>query len=191
MIIYKITNLINGKAYIGQTIQKIEKRWSSHCKLTSHCFALNNAIKKYGRDNFKIEKLAEASNLKDLNNLEKAYIAEQKSMYPFGYNLTSGGDAFSHSEITIKKLSILNTGDKNAFFGKKHTQESRDKIKKARSEQNMSYRDKKVVDNFGNIFKNPKEAGAFYKKSNAAIRAIANGKNKKTKEGVTFSYYKG
>lgn len=54
-IIYKITNTINGKCYIGQTTSNINKRWSQHiynAKTQSQkCRFLENAIKKYGKEN--------------------------------------------------------------------------------------------------------------------------------------------
>ena len=55
--VYKITNLINGKSYIGQTIN-IERRFKEHCiKHYNYVSLINNAIKKYGSSNFKIEQL--------------------------------------------------------------------------------------------------------------------------------------
>jgi len=69
MILYKITNKINGKCYIGQTTGTLKERWRNHCRPTN-CTALYRAIKKYGKDFFLVEDLASYTNLADLNNAE-------------------------------------------------------------------------------------------------------------------------
>ena len=73
MILYKITNKINGKIYIGQTIQTLKARLWRHFKKDSKS-AISLAIKKYGRDNFSIEELDSYKTLEDLNNAEEYYI---------------------------------------------------------------------------------------------------------------------
>ena len=58
--IYKITNLINGKIYIGQTITSISQRMNRHytnAKTNNHATGIDGAIKKYGRENFKVEEI--------------------------------------------------------------------------------------------------------------------------------------
>ena len=53
--IYKITNLVNGKSYVGQTIRTIEERWKQHIKDSKgnkDDFYLHRAIRKYGKENF-------------------------------------------------------------------------------------------------------------------------------------------
>lgn len=93
--IYKITNLINGKVYIGQSIN-IEKRVKEHfykakCKKdVSYNSALHSAIRKYGEENFTWEVIAECS-IDDIDELEKKYIKEYNSIVPEGYNILSGG----------------------------------------------------------------------------------------------------
>lgn len=90
--IYKITNTINGKVYIGQTIQPLDKRWKQHkrnIKGNEIC-TIHRAIAKYGEENFTIQCLCECDK-KDLNTLEKYYIAKYNS-YKKGYNETIGGN---------------------------------------------------------------------------------------------------
>ena len=135
MMIYKITNLVNGKFYIGQTSASIKDRWSRHCNNGSHCTYLKNAIKKYGKDNFTIEEICVAKDRDELNKLEKSAIKEYDSLYPSGYNLTTGGDAFNHSEETKRKIGNANRGENNGMYGKtpffkgkKHTAEMRKRI---------------------------------------------------------------
>jgi hypothetical protein len=91
--IYKITNKINGKVYIGQTYSSLENRWHTHknaWKGHRHCQALYDAFDKYGIDNFQIEEI-EKCDITDLNDRE-IYWIEQYNSYENGYNLTRGGD---------------------------------------------------------------------------------------------------
>lgn len=115
MIIYKITNLINNKIYIGQTIQTLEKRWRRHTWISSikrDAMAISNAIKKYGKENFKIEKIDEVSNIDELNEKEIFYIKEYNSLSPKGYNLSNGGGGFNPTQETIEKIRKSNLGKK-------------------------------------------------------------------------------
>ena len=87
--IYKITNKVNGKSYIGQTRYTIEFRWRQHIHKKDNTY-FHNAIKKYGVDNFIVEKLEEC-NIEDLNEREIYYIAKYNT-FKDGYNLTIGGN---------------------------------------------------------------------------------------------------
>lgn len=107
MFIYKITNLINGKLYIGQTTRSIEERFKQHLKPSNRCTILKEAIKKYGRENFKIE-LIEICKKEDLDIKEIFWIKELNTISPNGYNIVGGGN----------KGPIM-TGNKNWMFGKK------------------------------------------------------------------------
>jgi len=104
MVIYKITNTINNKVYIGQTIEPINKRWSAHCSKNSTCTFLKNAIQKYGKDTFIIEIIDGANNLTELNYLEQHYIHVYNSLAPNGYNLRNGGNNELHSEESKIKM---------------------------------------------------------------------------------------
>lgn len=91
--IYKITNTINGKPYIGQTIQNVKERFYQHCatkcsKAVSN-MAIHRAIKKYGKSNFTVEVIEEIDSA-NLNDREKYWIKYYNS-YNNGYNSTKGG----------------------------------------------------------------------------------------------------
>lgn len=88
-IIYKITNKVNGKSYIGQTRYTIEFRWKQHQHKKDNTY-FHNAIRKYGIENFTIEVLEECD-IKDLSSREIFYIAKFDT-FANGYNLTIGGD---------------------------------------------------------------------------------------------------
>ena len=91
--IYKITNKINGKSYIGQTIQNVKERFYQHCATKCSQAILNmvihKAITKYGKSNFTIEVIEEVEST-NLNDREKYWIRYYDS-YNNGYNSTEGG----------------------------------------------------------------------------------------------------
>lgn len=91
--IYKITNTINGKSYIGQTIQNVKERFYQHCATKCSQAILNmvihKAINKYGKSNFTIEVIEEVEST-NLNDREKYWIRYYDS-YNNGYNSTEGG----------------------------------------------------------------------------------------------------
>lgn len=96
MLVYKVTNLINGKVYVGQTIHSLEHRRSGHerdarCK-TKTTVLFHNALLKYGYDNFKWEVLKECYSQDELDYYEDYYIKEFDTLNrEKGYNLKSGG----------------------------------------------------------------------------------------------------
>ncbi len=102
MIVYKCTNLVNGKIYIGQTIRTLKIRKYEHSR--SIRSLIGKAIKKYGIDNFMFEIIDTARDMKELNDLEVKYISELKSIAPAGYNLKEGGDNKITHLNTIKKI---------------------------------------------------------------------------------------
>jgi len=94
MIIYKTTNLINGKFYVGKDSKNLPYYLGSGK-------ALKFAIKKYGIENFKKEILEECFSLNELNEREKFWIDELDAIRN-GYNMTdggTGGDTWSNSDI--------------------------------------------------------------------------------------------
>lgn len=103
--IYKITNKVNHKIYIGLTQLTVEERWDSHIK-TAHAPSskdynalFKKAIRKYGVDGFTVETIDEADSLEELKEKEIYWIAYYHS-YAFdadgwGYNSTRGGDSVS------------------------------------------------------------------------------------------------
>jgi group I intron endonuclease len=110
--IYKITNIITNKCYIGETKEKNpETRWKQHKRTIEKgigCPALQNAVKKYGIDNFIFKVLIICFD-EERFKFEKEYIKKYNSISPNGYNLTSGGEG-------------------GGFIGKKHSQETVNKI---------------------------------------------------------------
>ena len=96
MLAYMITNNVNGHRYIGITVCSLEKRWREHRSAanTGSRKRLYKAMRKYGVENFGIEKIYDATSFEDLQEAEKRFIAEYETHASLnkGYNLTSGGE---------------------------------------------------------------------------------------------------
>lgn len=109
--IYKITNILNGKSYIGKTMQTIEARWKKHCN-DFHLPRCNkrplyNAMTKYGIDAFKIETLEECSDI-EVNEREKYWI-QYYDTFTNGYNATLGGDGKAYIDYDLVATYYLQT----------------------------------------------------------------------------------
>jgi len=114
-VIYKITNNINGKVYIGQTTKKLYERIKEHIynsKRNSQ-YAIHKAIRKYGENNFNWEIIDTATNRDELNDKEVYWIGKYKSNSHLGYNMTDGGDGISGYKMSNeakKKMSKSKIG---------------------------------------------------------------------------------
>lgn len=134
--IYKITNKINGKMYVGQSIN-VDSRKRAHFR-NNHigCPILYNAMDKYGNDSFEFEIIQECD-ICELDSLEQYYIKELNTLSPNGYNLDTGGSNNKVlSEDTKQKISLAIQGEKNPMYGKTHSAE----IKKVLKEVNQGRR---------------------------------------------------
>jgi group I intron endonuclease len=130
MIIYKVTNLINNKIYIGMTTYNLNVRKSAHytCLKNNKSGKFQKALLKYPKENFIWEQIDTANTIEELKQKE-IYWIEQYDSYKHGYNSTLGGDTpwnlgFLCSEETKKKISLWNK-ENNAFRGKHHSNETK------------------------------------------------------------------
>lgn len=109
--IYKITNLLNGKIYIGQSIHP-QKRWKEHCQKAKNkgdSFPIHLAIAKYGENNFSFNILEWTE---DFDEEEKRFIKIFNSLTPNGYNVSKGGptpilSGDNHPKSTISDKNVL------------------------------------------------------------------------------------
>ena len=116
--IYKITNILNGKSYIGKTMLTVQERWHEHC----HDYQrdryekrpLYAAMNKYGIENFIIEQVEECSDI-DLNEKECFWI-EYYGTFKNGYNATLGGDgkAYIDYDLVVANYQQLQNATKVA-----------------------------------------------------------------------------
>ena len=151
MIIYKITNKINEKIYIGKTIRTLEKRKEEHIKAAKENknFILSRAINKYGIENFEFEILEEVDDENNLSLLEQNYIKKFNSYIGFndcnGYNMTLGGEGGNTNgnhpdkENIYKKIGKSNEGENN-FLNKMSFEEREEFLNNhRRGKNNPSY----------------------------------------------------
>lgn len=120
--IYCITNLINGKQYVGKTTSTIEERFKEHCrdsrKERCNKRPLYDAMNKYGIENFKIEELEQVDDPTLLSNKEKYWIKELNTWGHTGYNASKGGDGkvlYDYKEI----IDLYNMGYSQKQVAKK------------------------------------------------------------------------
>lgn len=119
--VYLITNIINGKKYVGQTRGELASRFRGHTWAASKCIKLANAIKKYGKENFRIELLELCDSAYLMAEREVYWINEMNTIRD-GYNLIAVLDHRADcSEETRERKRLIN-------LGKKATPETRAKI---------------------------------------------------------------
>lgn len=205
MIIYKTTNLINGKFYIGKDV-KNKNSYLGSGKI------LKDAIKKYGKENFKKEILEICDSLETLSEREKFWIKELKAN-EIGYNIAEGGTGGRTFGGGVKKGNIpwnknkktnyipwnkslkgymganktsYKAGEKHPFYGQKRDPKIYEKIIQTRREKNNF----KAVGNFtpkkvkniedGKIFDSIKDAAEYY---NITRDKVGHSCRKETKKG--------
>ena len=174
--IYTITNKINNKKYVGQTINP-QKRWSRHkldAQESDQC--LYRAMRKYGIENFDFTIVEECKN-EEMSEREifwiealDTYISNGK-----GYNMTHGGEILTgednpfygkkHSEKTRKTISEMASariGELNPFYGKHHSEDTKEKISKANKGKKRTEEWKKQLSQ-----KNSGELNPFYGKKHS------------------------
>lgn len=138
--IYVVRNKTNNKCYVGQARKHVGKvkltwgtngRWKSHIREAfntvekgqkDHCVLLNQAIRKYGVDNFEVTKLEDVTD-DNIDEREAHYIKEHNSVVPFGYNLNHGGAKGKDSDATREKKRLMR-------LNQQHSDEVKAKISK-------------------------------------------------------------
>lgn len=141
--IYLVTNQVNNKRYIGQTIKSLDERFKGHVNSARqggnspiHC-----AIRKHGPINFTINLLEECASATELNDQEMHWIKHFNTFHSNDYNATLGGagaSGYTASPETRKKLSEMFRKERNPFWGKTHTSETRRKISRANKGRTVS-----------------------------------------------------
>ncbi len=143
--IYLITNIQDNKYYVGQTRSHHKNKgkyrpFGSIGRFNDHiseavnntkkkqCVYLNNAIRKYGKDKFKVD-LLETCSLHDLNDREIHYISQYNSLYPNGYNLTKGGKNLPCDNDIVNDSELECPKKRGRNFGYTHKESTINKMK--------------------------------------------------------------
>lgn len=152
--VYKITNMRNGKIYIGKT-NNIARRWAKHLstakiKNPDDYSYIHKSINKWGAENFSIEIIAEYLTEEESLQAEIDFIVEYESTNRnIGYNIATGGNTpmsgRKHTSETIEKLRLIATGKipsaetrkkmSEAHIGSKRTEATKQKMRDARALQ--------------------------------------------------------
>lgn len=173
MLIYKITNKITNKMYIGLTSVSLRERWTNHksncrnpAKYTS---ALYCSMRKHGIENFVIEQIDTASSLEELNIKEQTYIKALNTLAPNGYNLDDGGGSQNCHPETRAKISAALKGRpiKNrmngAPKGRKVSEARKKQISATMKGKPQPWKHKAII---------AIETGIVYESINAAAKAL-------------------
>ena len=206
--VYKITNAINGKFYIGMTKRALSKRWSQHLyasKKDSNYSRIAKAIRKYGRDNFSIEVIESLGSLDEMKAAEIRLIA---SLNP-AYNVTSGGDGAPGHTMSDEAREAarqralgnkLNLGRKWTDAQKKAMSEKRKgcrapkptKLMISVRAENMrraaaKARKKVICLSDGRVYNSAKEASLSYGFHTATVSSVCTGHRKAARK-LKFAY---
>lgn len=132
--IYRTTNLINGKTYIGQHKSKNimnDKYVGSGC-------LIKKAIKVYGEENFKNEILEVVESRFQANVMEKVWIKKERDIGKAEYNIADGGRSYDFKQDTLIKMSKAHKGQPSPHKGKSHSEETKRKISEAKKGKDIS-----------------------------------------------------
>lgn len=205
-IVYKITNIVNGKLYFGVTQQGLKIRWQQHkCNSNKKSYHLYNAIKKYGFCNFKIESVFELETKKEMLYKEIELISLYKTnSRTYGYNNSTGGESsrkgckltLSHrkqiseyQKIRIRKPLSQETKNKIGLKNKGLIRSEELKKRMSDSKKGIPASNKiKVILNKSDVFNSLTEAS---NKTGVSITSICNnlkGLSNSTKKGK-WEYY--
>lgn len=186
--IYAIRNTINGKMYIGYSVN-IKDRWRYHLSFLrsgKHDNSyLQRAWTKYGEDNFEFS-ILEICSKSRLIQKEKSYIKKYETFAPNGYNLSRGGLGnlgWTPSPDVLEKKSNAVSGEKNPMWGRKHSEKTKELFSKQRIGNKNGVANK---NNLGKVKKYKNSSSVYYgvfKEIGKSIRWVArlsvNGKDKR------------
>ena len=198
--IYCIQNQIDGKCYIGKSVD-IPKRWKEHKASLRNGHHHNKHLQKawncYGEQSFLFKVLEYADSVK-LSELEIAYISKFNAFGENGYNFTMGGEGgllgMPKTKETRRKISEANKG-------RRHTQEEKEKVSKALKGKTFTDEHKKKIGEAnktshaksilcvetGQIFKSMKEAGNYFNTDQSNIGHVCKVRQE-TAKGYHFTY---
>lgn len=194
--IHKKEHKIETDGYIGVTSQSAKERWRCHKRDNSCCVHLKNAINKYG-DSLIYEVVYEGTE-KECLALEKKY----RPIPSIGWNIKQGGgNSVMHSEESKRKISkkmkVSQIGKGNNFYGKTHSAETKEKIRKVNSGANNpsygkeAHNCKKVICLDTNVvYSSLTKASKELNINRNSIKFVCKGQRNKA-GGLVFAYWDG
>ena len=204
--IYKITNIVNKKVYIGQSINVLQ-RWSQHKQHLKGGYHNNDHLQrswnKYGADSFAFD-LLERCTEEELNDKEVYYIKKYNSTdFKLGYNEKSGGGHEKMSEYVkeklrkprskprspehCRKLGLAHKGKKPWNFGKTTSLSARKKMSLKKLGVKAWNRKKVLCVETGEVFEGSRKAADKYNLISTNIRKCCRGERAKA-GGLTWKY---
>ena len=138
--VYKLTNTVNGKGYVGKSVD-VYARWTTHKSASVHlgpeegCRLLNNAVRKHGWKAFRKE-LLWVGTKHELSGAEVRLIAQHRTLKPLGYNITKGGEEspFINAEVreraNVSKVDLWNARFEEGMVGLSEEEAARQRRKR-------------------------------------------------------------
>lgn len=196
MIIYKVTNRVNNKIYIGKTVRGLLKRRKEHEKSIVHnniCMPFHKALKKYGVENFDWEIIDSVITRQELCEKEKEWIKSLNSRDKnIGYNITEGGeDGDTISKHPNRDEIVRKISENNVY--RKHPDKKLELSKKMSGKNNPMYGKNyqtKGLKKWARFRKNKKFEDVFSieKANEIKIKISIGNKNKKITEEQRENY---
>lgn len=205
--IYKITNIVNQKCYIGKTLDTVEKRWKEHQK---DAFKSRNerrpfyaAIRKYGVDAFVTEVLEECN--ENIASEREVYYIEKYNSFHFGYNATKGGDGKTTVDYDkVEEVFLQNKNCRETARILNICEDTVSKIVKSRGHQTIIGNAPKIkvgmydknTDELIMVFNGVREAGRYVVQTYGVAESFADGSHisqcckgiRKTARGFKWHY---
>jgi group I intron endonuclease len=143
LAVYIVTNIANGKQYVGITTN-LKRRWHQHLSANGSAPALHAAIKKYGPEGFALSHICDAFDFDAACDIERNLIQQHNTKAPNGYNLTDGGEGVVGRVMTdedkevrrntlLVYMASLTPQERSEKFGTKNRIWSPEQIEKIRA----------------------------------------------------------
>lgn len=150
--IYGIKNKVNGKIYVGQS-SNVKARLYNHKSALKHDMHMNDHLQKawnkYGEFNFNFFIIEELDSIDKLNEKEIFWIDKYNANNrEYGYNRCEGGGGsrgYKHTEEALLKIKEASTGSNHPFYGKKHSFESIEQMRKSKIGKKMDEETKRKI----------------------------------------------
>jgi group I intron endonuclease len=187
--VYVITNNVNGKKYIGQSVDvlgRLQRHKTNLIRGTHRNTHLQNAYIKHGGKNFSFSVACKCSR-SDLDSVEQRLISQYKTTdRNYGYNVDSGGNANkTFGETHRKKISEALLGRIGGMLGKHHSDETRKKISDGNKGKTISQEARRKTSD--RLKKNPIRFWLGKKRSPETIKKIVKNLKNNNWKGKTFS----